>query len=66
VDWLGVLAARLFLFVGVVVGGDLFQVLGLEYVVAVQASQVLDPVLPHQKLRALMLTTGHRMQISLF
>jgi hypothetical protein len=32
-------------------------------VVAVQASHIVDPVTPHQKLRALMLTARHRMQI---
>ena len=53
---------RLFLFV---VGGELFEVFGLEYLVAIQATQVIDPVPPHQELRALVLTSGHRTQIIL-
>lgn len=32
---------------GVVVDGDLLQVFFLEYMAAVQAAQVIDPVAPH-------------------
>jgi hypothetical protein len=52
---------RLFLFV---VGGELFEVFGLEHLVAIQATQVVDPVPPHQEFRALVLTSGHRTQIT--
>jgi hypothetical protein len=54
--------ARLFV---VIVNGDLFQVVGFEHVIAIHASQIFDPVSPHQEFRALVLTTRHRTQIIL-
>jgi hypothetical protein len=43
----------------VVVDGDLLQILGFENLVAVDATQVIDPIPPHQKLRAVVLTGRH-------
>jgi hypothetical protein len=57
------LPARLFFFV---VDGELLQVLGFEDLIAILASQVIDPVTTHQKLRALVLTARHRCRLSLF
>jgi hypothetical protein len=54
------LLARLFF---ILIQRDLFEVVSFEDVVAIQASHIVDPVTPHQKLRALMLTARHRMQI---
>jgi hypothetical protein len=59
------LTARLFFFV--VVDGDLLQILGLENLVTLHATQVVDPIPPHQKLRTLVLTDRHtRCRLSLF
>jgi len=43
-----------------VVGGNLLEILGFEDLIAVLASQVIDPVTAHQKFRALMLTARHK------
>jgi len=51
------------LFFGVVVNGNLFQILGLENLTAVQAVHVVDPIPPHQELGTFMLTAGHGKQI---
>jgi hypothetical protein len=48
--------ARLFFFV---VNGYLLQILSFKDLVAVLASQVIDPVTAHQKFRALVLATRH-------
>src|SRR5579863_4987735 len=59
------ITARFYLFV--VVDGDLLQILGFENLVAFEATQVIDPIPPHQKLRAVVLTGRHtRCRLSLF
>jgi len=52
----GSLLARLFF---IVIEWNLFQIVGFKDVVAVETTHVIDPVTPHQELRALMLTAGH-------
>jgi hypothetical protein len=47
----------------VFVQGNLFEVVGVKDLIAVLTSQVVDPVSPHQELRALVFTARHRMQI---
>ena len=47
----------------VLIQGNLFEVLGFEDLIAVHTSQIVDPVPPHQELRALVFTARHRMQI---
>ena len=50
-------------FLFIVVDGNLFEVVGFENLIAVEAPQVIDPVTPHQEFRALVLTSWHRTQI---
>jgi hypothetical protein len=50
----------LWLFFFVVVHGELLQVLRLEHRIAVETAHVIDTIPPHQELRALMITTGHK------
>jgi hypothetical protein len=47
-------------FLLVVVYGDLLHVFGFEDVVAVEASQIVDPIPPHHEFAALVLTGRHR------
>jgi hypothetical protein len=58
---------RSLFFLFVVVDGDLLQILGFENLVAFDATQVIDPIPPHQELSALVLTGRHtRCRLSLF
>jgi hypothetical protein len=50
----------------VFVNRNLLQVLGFKDLIALQASQVIDPVAPHQKFGALVLTTHKDTRLSLF
>jgi hypothetical protein len=52
----GALVVRFFL---VFEGRHLFEILGLKDLAAILASEVIDPVAPHQELRVLVLTTWH-------
>jgi hypothetical protein len=47
------------LFLGLVVRGDLLQVVGLKHLIAVQTADVLDSIAAHQEFRALVFTTRH-------
>jgi len=47
----------------VLVQWDLFQVFGFKDLIAVHASQIVDPVAPHQEFGAVVFTARHRMQI---
>lgn len=49
----------MWLFLGLVVRGDLLQVVGLKDLVAIQAAHVLDSIAAHQELRALVFTARH-------
>ncbi len=65
-DLRSLLLARLFL--GVVVDGNLLEIVGFENLTAIHAVHVIDPILAHQEFRALVLTAWHskRIYLSLF
>ncbi|HEY1757248.1 MAG TPA: hypothetical protein VGG72_17875 [Bryobacteraceae bacterium] len=55
------------LFLNLVVRGDLLQVVGLEDLIAVQTTDVIDPIAAHQEFRALMFTARHtKLEYTLF
>ena len=47
-------------------GRKLLQIFGLKDLIAVQASQIIDPVAAHHEFSALVFATRHRSRLSLF
>ena len=56
----GFSALRLFLCGGVVECRDLFQILGFEDLIAIDAAEIIHSVASHQEFRALVFTERHR------